>query len=80
MISVYLLLDLLKIRLFYLRDRKIFLGDKIFFGPERIFFGPSWCTDWLFRKKIKAEIVKDIKVFATKKFDFNNSGNYSGQG
>ena len=65
--------------LFYKASRKFYMPKKNFYLLLRIFFGPSWCTDWLFRKKCKAEIVKDIKVFGTKKFDFNISGNYSGQ-
>ena len=44
MISVYLLLDWLKINDFYLGDRKFYLGDKNFFGLERIFFGLGWCA------------------------------------
>ena len=73
MISVYLLLDWLKINDFYLGDRKFYLGDKNFFGLERIFFGLSWCAQRLSRKIFGLEIIKYIKVFRTKKLGFNNS-------
>ena len=67
MISVYLLLDWLKINDFYLGDRKFYLGDKNFFGFERIFFGLSWCAHRLSRKNFGLEIIKYIKVFRPKK-------------
>ena len=44
----------------------------------RIFFGPSWCAQWRFRKFFGLQILKDIKVFGTKKLHFNISSNYSG--
>ena len=64
------LLFCLKFKVFYLGCRKIYLRDKNFFGLGRIFFGPSWCTDCLSRKIFKAEIIKDIKVFGTRKIGF----------
>ena len=70
MISVYLLLDWLKINDFYLGDRKFYLGDKNFFGVERIFFGLGWCAHRLSRKIFGLEIIKYIKVLRTKKIWF----------
>ena len=56
-----------KINDFYLVDRKFYLGDKKFFGLGRIFFGLGWCAQRLSRKIFGLEIIKDIKVFRTKK-------------
>ena len=71
-------LFLLKISVFYLGDRKIYLWEKNFFGPDRIFFGLGRKSQWRFSWFFGRRIIKNIKVFRAKKFDFNSSGNYSG--
>ena len=60
----------LEIRVFYLRSSIFYLRDKKFFGLGTIFFGLGRIAQRRFRKFFGPEIIKNMKVFRTKKVGF----------